>query len=285
MAKISDAEISSLLFDDQASAPTTPASGFSRIYTKSDGLYVVDDAGSVTGPLVDASATPGAEGWEEVMTDLTANLVHRWLFDEASGNFVDEVASLALVPSGSPTYQQTSPISSFSARFASGAIADTASMGSIPVGAAARTIVAVYKADEASGQQTMYSYGTNGTANLWWGLTFGSGSAVNRISTAVWTNDLNIGDLAGLDGQWHLTATGFSGTRQVYLYHDGALYAKYLAAALNTGSSAPFRVGGEDFGSSNKFTGNVADLSVFSSWIGKPALDRLWMALRLAISS
>lgn len=51
MAQIENVEITSLLFDEQASAPTTPATGFWRPYFKSDGMYVVDDAGTETGPL------------------------------------------------------------------------------------------------------------------------------------------------------------------------------------------------------------------------------------------
>lgn len=46
--KISDAEISSLLFDEQASDPATPAAGFWRAYFKAGGWYVIDDAGAVT---------------------------------------------------------------------------------------------------------------------------------------------------------------------------------------------------------------------------------------------
>jgi len=53
MVKASDSEYPSVLFDDQSSTPTTPASGFSRVFTKSDGLYVVDDGGGVTGPMID----------------------------------------------------------------------------------------------------------------------------------------------------------------------------------------------------------------------------------------
>lgn len=49
--KLSDAEIVSLLFDEQASNPATPAAGFWRLYLKSDGLYIIDDAGAVTGPF------------------------------------------------------------------------------------------------------------------------------------------------------------------------------------------------------------------------------------------
>lgn len=49
--KASDNEFPSVLLDEQASAPTTPALGFWRVYAKSDGLYIVDDAGVETGPL------------------------------------------------------------------------------------------------------------------------------------------------------------------------------------------------------------------------------------------
>jgi hypothetical protein len=58
VAKISNVEIPSLLLDDQAGDPSTPAAGFSRIYSKADGLYIIDDAGTVTGPFAE-SATPG----------------------------------------------------------------------------------------------------------------------------------------------------------------------------------------------------------------------------------
>lgn len=51
MAKASDNEFPSVLFAEQASAPTTPAAGNWRAYFKSDGLYVVDDAGTEVGPL------------------------------------------------------------------------------------------------------------------------------------------------------------------------------------------------------------------------------------------
>jgi hypothetical protein len=50
--------IDAIQMDEQASNPSTPASGKSAIFLKSDGLYVIDDAGKVTGPLV-ASASGG----------------------------------------------------------------------------------------------------------------------------------------------------------------------------------------------------------------------------------
>lgn len=59
MAKISNVEIPSLLFDEQASDPATPATGFWRVYTKATGLFLIDDAGAVTGPFSVAGYAPG----------------------------------------------------------------------------------------------------------------------------------------------------------------------------------------------------------------------------------
>ena len=69
MAKLSDAEFASALFAEQASTPTTPASGFGRIFIKSDGVYFVDDAGIETGPF--AESAPGAS--DKVVAYKTAN--------------------------------------------------------------------------------------------------------------------------------------------------------------------------------------------------------------------
>lgn len=63
MTRASDNEFPSVLFDEQPSNVSTPATGFWRAFFKSDGLYVIDDAGAVTGPL---AAGGGA----------AANLIH-----------------------------------------------------------------------------------------------------------------------------------------------------------------------------------------------------------------
>lgn len=49
--------ISSIPLVEQSSTPATPASGKSTVFVKADGLYVVDDAGTVTGPLSEAGLT------------------------------------------------------------------------------------------------------------------------------------------------------------------------------------------------------------------------------------
>lgn len=69
--KLSDAEIASLLFDEQASDPTTPASGFGRLYIKSDGVYFIDDAGTVTGPFAESTGGGGATFVRRVRQTLT----------------------------------------------------------------------------------------------------------------------------------------------------------------------------------------------------------------------
>jgi hypothetical protein len=54
--------IDSVQMDEQASTPATPAAGKSVIFLKADGLYVVDDAGDVTGPLVSAAGGGYTQG-------------------------------------------------------------------------------------------------------------------------------------------------------------------------------------------------------------------------------
>lgn len=86
MAKISDVEVPSLLFDEQASAPATPATGFWRAYFKATGLHVVDDAGTETGPL----GTGGGGG--DVATDTIWNAAG----DLAVGSGADTAAVLSM---------------------------------------------------------------------------------------------------------------------------------------------------------------------------------------------
>jgi hypothetical protein len=71
MVRASDNEFPSVLFDEQASAPTTPATGFWRVYAKSDGLYIVDDAGAETGPFGTGGGGGGgtATDWAVDLTD------------------------------------------------------------------------------------------------------------------------------------------------------------------------------------------------------------------------
>ena len=63
MTKGSDNEFPSVLFGELASAPATPGAGNWRLYTKSDGLYLVDDAGTPTGPFATGAGGLPSTGW------------------------------------------------------------------------------------------------------------------------------------------------------------------------------------------------------------------------------
>lgn len=71
--KASDNEFPSILLDELASAPTTPATGFWRVYTKSDGLYIVDDAGAETGPFAGSVAAPTGTPYEIDYVEFTSS--------------------------------------------------------------------------------------------------------------------------------------------------------------------------------------------------------------------
>lgn len=79
MAKASNNEFPSVLFTDGTADPSTPSANTARIFVKDDsgaGLYLIDDAGTVTGPFVDASAASGATalaGLDDVGTATPSN--------------------------------------------------------------------------------------------------------------------------------------------------------------------------------------------------------------------
>lgn len=49
--EISDADIDNIRLAEQGADAAIPAAGFWRVYAKADGLYYIDDAGNVIGPL------------------------------------------------------------------------------------------------------------------------------------------------------------------------------------------------------------------------------------------
>lgn len=62
MAKLSAVEISTLLFGEQGSDPSTPGTDTWRLYAKADGVYAINDAGTVVGPF-GASGGGDVPGW------------------------------------------------------------------------------------------------------------------------------------------------------------------------------------------------------------------------------
>lgn len=63
MPLISNAAISSIKFDEQVSNPSTPATGDWKLYFKSDGLYIIEDNGTVYGPVATSNATGRHAVW------------------------------------------------------------------------------------------------------------------------------------------------------------------------------------------------------------------------------
>lgn len=62
MPVTSAANISVIRFNEQGANPATPTAGFSAIFMKADGLYSIDDAGTVTGPINNDAAIIIAPG-------------------------------------------------------------------------------------------------------------------------------------------------------------------------------------------------------------------------------
>jgi hypothetical protein len=76
MAKASDNPFPSVLLVEQASAPTTPASGQARLYRGTDNkLYIKDDAGAATEVGAGAGAPGTWTSYTPVVTGATTNPV------------------------------------------------------------------------------------------------------------------------------------------------------------------------------------------------------------------
>lgn len=70
MPNINAANISSIRHSEQSSTPPTPASGFSSIFVKSDGFYVINDSGEVTKHIVNTPTTT-AQNTIQASADVT----------------------------------------------------------------------------------------------------------------------------------------------------------------------------------------------------------------------
>lgn len=103
MAKINEIDITSLTFQE-GSAPTTPASTKWKIYTKTDGLYYIDDAGSETGPLGTGGAAGTAPEWVSYLaarqTGETSHTDDDFFDDDA-------LAGTAVTPTGTVTWSES----------------------------------------------------------------------------------------------------------------------------------------------------------------------------------
>lgn len=78
MGKLEEAENPFVTFDEQASNVATPGSGLWRAFFKSDGLYVIDDAGAVTGPFATSAGVPAFVGARAVANAATLVGTSAW---------------------------------------------------------------------------------------------------------------------------------------------------------------------------------------------------------------
>lgn len=92
----------------EGSAPSTPASTKWRAYFKTDGLYVIDDAGTETGPLADASG--GSTG----VAVATAQGTGSGDYTTSSSTFADVDGTNLII---TPTNAQSGDILRISATF------------------------------------------------------------------------------------------------------------------------------------------------------------------------
>lgn len=81
-------DVETVQFDELGSDPTTPATGKWRLYAKAGGLYVVDDAGAVTGPF-------GAGGGDASVVTFTPGVLSNWESGADPGNVDDALDQLA----------------------------------------------------------------------------------------------------------------------------------------------------------------------------------------------
>lgn len=262
-----------VIYGGASGAPTRLANG-------SNG-QVLTSAGGTSAPTWETPSAGSAETWEDAVADLSGK-VHRWKFEEASGDFADSIASLTLVANGSISYQAASPLG-YAASF-TGGFAESSGVGSIPTGDNPRTILIVWKKTAVSAVSGIFPL-------------FSYGAATTRALFQVYSNASNIalffsvsgGDgsvtVPVADGGWHLTAhQHLAATLQTLgHYQDGFLTVRAAGGNLATSAANNFHVAAE-FDDSDAAPITVADVIVFDRWLAKWELDRLYRALVVSAS-
>lgn len=207
-----------------------------------------------------------------------SGLVHWWKFAEASGNFADSVGSLTLSATGSPTYAVADPFGGTSAMTCTAA-QTSSGLGSIPTGASDRTILALVKAVvTGTANKALFGYGTAST-RAYFMYQFALGNGVIGDIFDLWSDSLAGQAGKAGDGDWHLVAVGIQNGRQMWLYIDGVTVGRNPNGSIVTGTGGNFSVNADAW---NSVT--LADVAVFSDWVGKAALDRLWFILMDALT-
>jgi hypothetical protein len=103
-----EGEIDLIRLDEQVSKPSTPASGYSAIYAKTDGLYIIDDAGTETGPF--GAGGGGDSVYTAAYASRPAASNDGDLFLPSDGFTVERDTGSAWVPWG-PVFPLVAPVS------------------------------------------------------------------------------------------------------------------------------------------------------------------------------
>lgn len=225
-----------------------------------------------------------------------ASVVHRWKFEEASGNLLDSVGNLILQPTltgtGSITYGVASPLGN-GITFVPGTgvshLTIASGTNNIPTVAAARTIIAVYKAAGGAAfnaNSCLWAYGTTGSTRQLFNLYINAAGTAGQTQLGVWADDLAVAGTPGSGSFWHLVAGMYDGNASngyIYMFLDGSSYGRGLGGTLNTTPATNFTVG-IDTGPANQFSGTITDLIVCNAVLPIYQLDQLWGALAGALA-
>jgi hypothetical protein len=287
MGKVSDNVNPKLIFSE-GTVPASPSAGQQKLYvdTADHKLKRVDSTGTVT--VVEGGGTSSTEDYDTAMAALSGK-VHRWKFEETSGaTIADSIGSLTLTLNGTAgtNYNRniTGPTGLGLATQLISAKADSASIGSVPVGAADRTVVAIMRTSSQT-RQFPFAYGTAAAYQLFYPGLHDNGTALSlgHLSPSVGggADLLDIPNVPISDGAWHMLAIGLRGSgKNRFGYLDGIYAQGAYATAANTVSTGIFRVG-QAMDGTFQFVGDLADMAVFNRALSRAELDRLLRAAAL----
>lgn len=276
-AKVTTTVATDPIYDAKGDLPVgTGSNTAARLAVGDDGQAPMGDSTAAGGLSYGSSAL-----WEAVLNGYAP--VHWWKFDEASGDFADSgsAGGLTLTASGTINYRSADPWGGTSCAelTATGPGKGVSSgLGSIPTGANPRTVLMLCKTGSPqAGTKAIVTYGT-GSANQFFMYQVQNGTNSVGDIYDLWSNSLASQGPKLSDGNWHVLALGITGAgwRQI-LWMDGTMIGRTTVAAANTtGGYFSVNPDGEDL--------YVADVAVFSSWLGSAKLARLWDIVRAAIA-
>jgi hypothetical protein len=153
----------------------------------------------------------------------------------------------------------------------------TSGMGLIPVGGAARTIVAVIKPGSSTSKQTVCSYGTANTRQGQY-LTLNA-SAAGQAEYAGYADDADISNSGCNSQRWALMVAVYDGSTCTTLFYDGQILTHTLGAALNTVDAGNHFSIAQDLSNAAQGSMYLDDLAVFNRALAGWEVNELWDSL------